>query len=292
MEESMMRFRNTRQFLLTFYFLLIAAVGVFGRIEIAYSDYEPIPHQDGKDVVWVPTAQALADKMLALAKVTSQDYVIDLGSGDGRIVITAAKLGARSLGIEYNPDLVALSKRIAAKEGVSDKTQFIQADLFESDFSQATVLTMFLLPEINLKLRPTILNLKPGTRIVSNSFNMSEWTPDNTVAVSPQEGCDNNFCEAYFWIVPSKVGGKWNLPQGELWLNQSFQMISGTFKTGSNVVAITNGTLSGDLISFTAGDALYTGQVSGNTMQGTFKFGGSTVPWNAIREGGAQGPSK
>ena len=243
-------------------------------------------------MVWVPTAQALADKMLALAKVTSQDYVIDLGSGDGRIVITAAKLGARSLGIEYNPDLVALSKRIAAKEGVSDKTQFIQADLFESDFSQATVLTMFLLPEINLKLRPTILNLKPGTRIVSNSFNMSEWTPDNTVAVSPQEGCDNNFCEAYFWIVPSKVGGKWNLPQGELWLNQSFQMISGTFKTGSNVVAITNGTLSGDLISFTAGDALYTGQVSGNTMQGTFKFGGSTVPWNAIREGGAQGPSK
>jgi SAM-dependent methyltransferase len=265
-------------------------VGLFTRIEAAYSNYEPIPHQDGKDVVWVPTAQALADKMLALAKVTSQDYVIDLGSGDGRIVITAAKLGARSLGIEYNPDLVALSKRIAAKEGVSDKTQFIQADLFKSDFSQATVLTMFLLPEINLELRPTILNLKPGTRIVSNSFNMSEWTPDNTVAVSPQEGCDNAYCEAYLWIVPAKVEGKWKLPQGELWLNQSFQMISGTFKTGSNVVAITNGRLNGDLISFTAGDALYTGKVIGNTMQGTFKFGGSTVPWNAIRDGGVQGP--
>jgi SAM-dependent methyltransferase len=287
----MTRFRNTRQSLLTLCMLLIA-VGVFARIETAYSEYEPVPHQDGKDVVWVPTAQALADKMLDLAKVTPQDYVIDLGSGDGRIVITAAKRGARSLGIEYNPDMVALSKRIAAKEGVSDKTQFIQADLFESDFSQATVLTMFLLPEINLRLRPTILNLKPGTRIVSNSFDMSEWTPDDTVAVSAEEGCDNNFCEAYFWIVPAKVEGKWKLPQGELWLNQSFQMISGMLKSSSNVVTITNGRLSGDLISFTAGDAQYTGQVSGNKMQGTFKFGGSTVQWNAIRDdGSAQGLS-
>jgi SAM-dependent methyltransferase len=287
----MIRFLNARQSLLTLYLLLIA-VGVFARIETAHSEYEPVPHQEGKDVVWVPTAQALADKMLDLAKVTSQDYVIDLGSGDGRIVITAAKLGARSLGIEYNPDMVELSKRNAVKEGVSDKTQFIQADLFESDFSQATVLTMFLLPEINLRLRPTILNLKPGTRIVSNSFNMSEWTPDNTVAVSAEEGCDNNFCEAYFWIVPAKVEGKWKLPQCELWLNQSFQMISGTLKSISNEVAITNGRLSGDLISFTAGDDQYTGQVSGNTMQGTFKSGGSTVKWNAIRDdGSAQSPS-
>lgn len=282
----MIRFRNTRQSLLTLYVLLIA-VAVFARIEPAYSDeYEPEPYQIGKDVVWVPTAQALADKMLGLAKVTSQDYVIDLGSGDGRIVITAAKRGARALGIEYNPDLVALSKRNAIKDGVGDKAQFIQADLFESDFSQATVITMFLLAEINLKLRPKLLNLKPGTRIVSNSFNMDEWEADQTVAVTTQEGCDNSFCEAYLWIVPEKVEGMWKLPQGELWLNQSFQKISGTFKSGSNVVALTKGRLSGDLVSFTAGGVQYTGRVSGNTMLGTFKSDVTTGKWNASRDGG------
>jgi SAM-dependent methyltransferase len=281
----MIRVRNTRQSLLTLYLLLIA-FSLFVRIEPAYGEYVPVPYQDGKDVVWVPTAQALADKMLDLAKVTSQDYVIDLGSGDGRIVITAAKRGARALGIEYNPDLVALSKRNAAKEGVSDKTQFIQADLFESDFSQATVITMFLLPEINLQLRPKILDLKPGTRVVSNSFGMDEWEADQTVDVKAREGCDNNYCEAYFWIVPVKVEGAWKLPQGELWFNQSFQMISGTLKSSSNVVAITDGRLSGDLISFTAGGAKYTGRVIGNTMQGTYKSGGRTVKWNASREDG------
>jgi SAM-dependent methyltransferase len=288
----MMRFRNKRPFLSTWYLLLIA-ISLFTLIEPAYSDYVPVPYQEGKDVVWVPTALALANKMLDLAIVTSQDYVIDLGSGDGRIVITAAKRGARSLGIEYNPDLVALSIRNAAKEGVGDKAQFIQADLFQSDFSQATVITMFLLPEINLKLRPIILNLKPGTRVVSNSFNMKEWTPDKTVSVRVDEGCDNNFCEAYLWIVPAKVAGQWKLPQGELLLNQSFQVISGTLKSGPNAVEITNGRLSGDLISFTAGNSQYTGKVSGNTMQGTFILNGSNATWNAVREGDiAQGPSK
>lgn len=281
----MIRFRSTRQALLILYLLLIA-IGLFARIEPAYCEYEPVPYQEGKDVVWVPTAQALADKMLDLAKVTSQDYVIDLGSGDGRIVITAAKRGTSALGIEYNPDLVALSKRNAAREGVSDKTEFIQADLFESDFSQATVITMFLLPEINLQLRPKILDLKPGTRIVSNSFNMDEWQADQTIAVTSKEGCDNNYCEAYFWVVPAKVEGAWKLPQGELWLTQNFQMISGTLKSGSNVVAVTNGRLNGDLISFTAGGAQYTGRLSGNTMQGTCKSGGSTVKWNASRDSG------
>ena len=138
--------------------------------------------------MWIPTAQALAEKMLNLAQVTPQDYVIDLGSGDGRIVITAAKRGARALGIEYNPDLVALSKRNAAREGVGDKARFIEADIFKSDFTQATVITMFLLPELNLQLRPTILDLKPGTRIVSNSFDMGEWQADQTVAVSRDGG--------------------------------------------------------------------------------------------------------
>ena len=167
--------RFVRQFLLVLCLSVMTAVafcsGAGGKRRVSTT-----VGQVGKDVMWIPTAQALADKMLKLAQVTPQDYVIDLGSGDGRIVITAAKRGARALGIEYNPDLVELSKRNAAREGVGDKARFIEADLFESDFSPATVITMFLLPELNLQLRPAILDLKPGTRIVSNSFDMGEWT--------------------------------------------------------------------------------------------------------------------
>ena len=137
--------------------------------------FEPKVGQAGKDVVWVPTSQALVDKMLDMAKVTPQDFVMDLGSGDGRTVITAAKRGATAMGIEYNPDMVELSKKNAAKENVSAKATFVKADLFETDFSKATVITMFLLPDINVKLRPKILNLKPGTRVVSNSFTMEDW---------------------------------------------------------------------------------------------------------------------
>src|SRR5918992_5999257 len=146
--------------------LLFSSLGALAQT----TTYEPSVGQEGKDVVWVPTPQVLVDKMLDMAKVTPSDYVIDLGSGDGRTVITAAKRGARAHGIEYNRDMVELSKRNAEKEGVSGKATFAQADLFKSDFSQASVITMFLLPDINLKLRPKILDLKPGTRVVSNSF--------------------------------------------------------------------------------------------------------------------------
>ena len=145
--------------------------------------FEPQVGQEGKDVIWVPTPQALVEKMLDMAKVTPQDYVIDLGSGDGRSVITAAKRGARALGIEYNPDMVELSKRTAAREGVSERAHFIKADLFETDFAEAQVITMFLLSSINLKLRPKILELKPGTRIVSNTFDMGDWKPDESATV-------------------------------------------------------------------------------------------------------------
>src|ERR671922_2663173 len=212
------------------------------QTQAAEGEYQPQVGQEGKDVVWVPTPQVLVDKMLDMGKVTSRDYVIDLGSGDGRTVISAAKRGSRALGIEYNPDMVELSKRNAAKEGVSDRAQFIKADLFESDFSKAQVITMFLLPSINLKLRPKILDLKPGTRIVSNSFDMGEWTPDQTEKV---DGC-TNWCTAYLWIVPAKVEGTWKLPQGELTLKQNFQMISGTLKSGNNNAQITNGKVNGD----------------------------------------------
>jgi SAM-dependent methyltransferase len=214
--------------------------------------------------------------MLDMAKVTPKDYVIDLGSGDGRTVITAAKRGSKALGIEYNPDMVELSKRNAAKEGVSDKASFIKADLFESDFSQAQVITMFLLSSINLKLRPKILDLKPGTRIVSNTFDMADWKDDETATLP---GC-NSWCTAHLWIVPAKVDGTWNLAQGELTIKQTFQNISGTLKSGSTVTPIT-GKLHGDQISFNAGAAAYTGRVAGGSMEGS--VGGNK--WSASRAG-------
>lgn len=237
-------------------------------------EYQPEVGQAGKDVVWVPTPQALVDRMLDMAKVTSKDYVIDLGSGDGRTVITAAKRGAKALGIEYNPDMVELSKRNAAKEGVTDKASFMKADLFETDFSQAQVITMFLLPSINMKLRPRILALKPGTRIVSNSFDMEDWKPDETANV---EGC-NNWCTAHLWIVPARVNGTWKTPQGELAIKQTFQMISGTLRNG-NVVAPIQGKLNGDQISFTANGMQYTARVNGDSMEGS----SGNAKWSASR---------
>ena len=241
------------------------------------SEYQPQVGQEGKDVIWVPTPQSLVDKMLDMGKVTAKDYLIDLGSGDGRTVITAAKRGAKALGIEYNPDMVELSKRNAAKEGVTDKASFTKADLFESDFSQATVITMFLLPDINLKLRPKILNLKPGTRIVSNSFTMGDWSSDDTVIA--KDGCIS-YCTAYLWIVPVKVEGNWQLADGELTLKQTYQMISGTLKSGGNTVQIANGKLNGDQITFNAGGSLYTGRVTSSGMDGTISSGGD---WKASR---------
>jgi hypothetical protein len=225
-------------------------------------EFQPEVGQAGKDVVWVPTPQVLVDKMLEMAKLTPNDYLIDLGSGDGRTVITAAKRGSKALGIEYNPEMVELSKRNAAKEGVTDKASFIKADLFEYDFSQAQVITMFLLPSINAKLRPKILDMKPGTRVVSNSFDMGEWKPDQTESV---EGC-SNWCTAHLWIVPAKVNGTWKLPQGELAIKQTFQMITGTLKNGATSTPI-NGKLNGDQISFSAGKTQYTGRVNGNSME-------------------------
>ena len=223
--------------------------------------YQPEVGQPGKDVVWVPSPQALVDKMLDMAKVTPQDFVMDLGSGDGRTVITAAKRGATAVGVEYNPDMVALSRANAAKEGVSGKATFVQADLFQTDLSKATVITMFLLPSINMKLRPTLLNLKPGTRIVSNTFDMEDWSPDESATVGPN-GC-TSWCNAMLWIVPAKVQGRWKTPQGDLNITQTFQILSGTL--GSTPIT---GRMLGDQIKFTAGGTEYTGRVNGNSIQG------------------------
>jgi SAM-dependent methyltransferase len=217
--------------------------------------------QSGKDVVWVPTPQALVDKMLDMAEVTPADIVMDLGSGDGRTVITAAKRGATASGIEYEPEMVELSKRNAAAAGVSDRATFVKADLFQTDLSKATVITMFLLQRINLELRPKLLDLKPGTRIVSNSFTMDDWEADEIGTVT--EGCET-WCRALMWIVPAKAAGTWKLPQGDLVLTQQFQMISGTL--GSTPIA--DGRLRGDAIVFTANGVRYEGRVNGDAMQG------------------------
>jgi methyltransferase family protein len=243
-------------------------------------EFEPQVGQSGKDVIWVPTPQGLVDKMLDMAKVGPGDYVIDLGSGDGRTVITAAKRGATALGIEYNPDMVALSKRNAEKAGVTDKATFANADIFASDFSKATVITLFLLPRLNLKLRPTILAMPPGTRVVSNSFDMDDWKPDRTEVA---DGC-MGYCRAHLWIVPAKVGGSWQLGSGELTLEQSFQVVTGTLTVGTVASPLKDAKLEGDRISFTAGDTRYTGQVKGGSMEGTSVSGAQETKWQATRK--------
>jgi precorrin-6B methylase 2 len=229
--------------------------------------FEPRVGQPGKDVVWVPTPQELVEKMLDLAQVTKQDFLMDLGSGDGRTVITAAKRGLRAQGVEYNPDMVSLAQKNAAAAGVSDRAQFVQADLFATDFSKAQVITMFLLPSINMKLRPTILNMRPGTRIVSNTFTMEDWQPDQSETI---QEC-SSWCTAHLWIVPAKVAGAWQMPQGTLTLTQQFQMVTGTL--GST--AISGGRLKGDALTFTVGNTVYNGRVEGNTIRGTIGGGGS-----------------
>jgi hypothetical protein len=272
-----MRTKNSIIRIFFLYFLSIIIAGSLAQAE-SEKDFTPEVGQPGKDVVWVPTPRPLVDKMLDMAKVTPRDYLIDLGSGDGRIVIAAAKRGVRAHGIEYNPDMVALSERNAAKEGVSDKATFEEADIFQSDFSQATVITMFLLPNLNIKLRPIILGLKPGTRIVSNTFDMGEWAADETATIS--EGCES-FCTAYFWIVPAKVGGTWKLRKEELTIEQNFQMIMGTLKSGNRSLPV-EGKIAGDRIRFNADGKVYVGRVNGDSMDGEFigRIGGK---WKASR---------
>jgi SAM-dependent methyltransferase len=269
--------------------VFILSLSIIASVALAQAqtnkDYEPTESQGGKDVIWLPTSQHLVEKMLDLAKLTPQDYLIDLGSGDGRTVITAAKRGARALGIEYNPDMVGFANRNAEKAGVSDKAQFAQGDLYEADLSKATVITMFLLPEINMKLRPKLLDLKPGTRIVTNSFTMGDWEEDGTDNVEEGPNC-RTYCTAYLWIVPAKVEGVWKLPQGEITLKQTFQMLKGSLKSGTKDASISKGRVNGDQIIFMAGDARYVGRIMGDTMQGTVTSGGKTVQWTATRVGG------
>jgi hypothetical protein len=211
--------------------------------------------------------------MLDLAAHTPKDRLVDLGSGDGVLVIAAARRGARSRGIEYDRGLVEFSKRKAAEAGVSRLTRFVRGDIFKTDFSDATVVTTFLLPSMNLRLRPTFLAMKPGTRIVANTFAIADWQPDESAAIEPCE----RWCTALMWIVPAHVGGTWRTPKGDLRLTQQFQMVSGTLGNEP----IENGRLRGDEISLTVGKSIYKGRVDGNQMRVSATVDGRVIEWTA-----------
>lgn len=253
--------------------------------QTASGQYEPKVGQPGKDVVWVPNPSEMVEKMLDLARVTPQDLVIDLGSGDGRNVIAAAKRGARGRGVEYNPDLVEYSKRQAALAGVAERATFVQGDMYEADFADATVLALFLLPENLRKLMPKFAELAPGTRIVANTFGLPGWTPDSTVRM--EDGC-RSWCEAMLYIVPAQVQGVWRLDDGTLDLQQEHQTITGTMTAGDRAVPIEKGTVRVDDITFVVAGATYTGRVKGDRIEGSVTTGESEKRFTAVRrQGGA-----
>jgi SAM-dependent methyltransferase len=236
-------------------------------------EFKPVVGQAGKDVVWVPTPQVVTDRMLDVAKVTPRDFVVDLGSGDGRNIITAAKRGARGRGVEFNPEMVALSRRTAEKEGVADRATFVEGDMFAAEFDDATVLALFLLPANLDKLRDKFLALKPGTRIVANTFWIDGWEPDFRDQLSDTECTE--WCNVMLFIVPARVDGAWKLPQGELAIKQSYQKFTGTLTESGRVTSITDGKLNGDEITFTAGNFKYSGRVNGDRIEGTSTPGGA-----------------
>jgi SAM-dependent methyltransferase len=223
--------------------------------------YEPRKGQSGKDVIWVPTPDPTAEKMLDAARTTPDDYVIDLGSGDGRLVIAAAKRGIRGHGVEFNPDMVEYARKKAAEAGVADKASFIQGDMYEADISKATVLPLFLLSENLERLVPKFLTLKPGTRIVINGYQIYGWEPDQTVLA---EGDCGYWCTVYLYIVPAPAEGTWQLGEQVLTLKQEYQKITGTLGKS----AIENATLNGNEIRFSVGRTQYMGRIEGAEMKG------------------------
>lgn len=250
-------------------------------------DYEPQVGQAGKDVIWVPTPDDVVERMLRMAQVTPNDYVIDLGAGDGKIAIAAAKkFGARSLGIEYNPEMARHAQRNVEKAGVTARTKIIQGDIFVTDFTQATVITMYLLPALNLKLRPQILAMRPGTRVVSHSFNMDDWEPDETSNLDGRR--------AYFWLVPAHVAGTWNMEIGgerhELVLEQRYQKVDGSLSYKAMQAGLRDTRLRGAALSFAVIDQSsvrreFSGRVNGNRMEGTFRTeAGAEGRWSAVKK--------
>ena len=268
--------RRVLQSFVVLSFAVAAASAVTAQVK---KPFEPVVGQSGKDVVWVPTPFVTVEKMLDLAKVTAKDFVMDLGSGDGRNIIAAAKRGAHGLGVEWNEDMVALSKRRAREAGVADKAQFRQGDMYAADISKANVMAMFLLTENLDKLMPKFLDLRPGSRIVINGFGISGWSPDVT---EKADGDCGSWCTVHLFYVPAKVGGTWQMPSGQLAIKQSFQKISGTLTAGGKSTPI-EGSLRGEEITFTAGGATYTGRVNGTAMSGDVK-GGPGGKWSATKK--------
>jgi precorrin-6B methylase 2 len=261
---------------------LLAGLSVALSGQAIAQNFEPTVGQAGKDVVWVPTSPALVEKMLDLAKVTPNDFVMDLGSGDGRNIIAAAKRGARAVGVEYNPDMVELSRRLAKEAGVSDKATFIQGDMYEADISKATVLALFLLPSNLNKLQDKFLALAPGSRIVNNTFFVEGWEPD--VKETIENDC-TSWCTAGLYIVPAKVGGVWQFDGGEVALTQQYQMLSVTMTQGGKAAPVGQGRMNGRAISFAVDGMAYAGEVNGNRIVGTVtpSAGGASRPWAATK---------
>ena len=268
--------------------LLLATASV----ACAQQDFKPYVGQQGKDVVWVPTPDEVVDRMLTMAQTKPEDFVVDLGAGDGKIAIAAAKkFGAKSMGVEYNPDMVAFAQKNAQAAGVTGKAQIVHGDIFATDFTQATVLTMYLLPSLNMRLRPQILALRPGTRVVTHAFNMEDWEPD--------ESSDVDGRRVYFWVVPANVAGRWALEfsggggaseKVSLNFEQKFQRIVGIAYLGPVLAGLREPRLSGFRIGFAFVDGRgvrrdFTGRVTGATMEGSFRAdGGQEGRWSAAKK--------
>jgi SAM-dependent methyltransferase len=268
-----------RRFFIVFAACLAWSTGLHAR-QAAQEPFKPTVGQAGKDVVWVPTPDSLVSKMLDMAEVTPQDFVMDLGSGDGRMVIAAAKRGARAVGVEFNPEMVALSRQSAKEAGVGDKATFIEGDMYTADISKASVMALFLLPTNLDKLKDKFLDLRPGSRLVLNTFGITGWNADVTERI---EGDCTSWCTAMLYIVPAKVQGTWRMPQGELRLQQEFQMVTGTLTVDGRDVAIEGGRLKGEQITFSVNGGSFTGRVNGETIDGTVKSGSGSSGWKATR---------
>jgi len=265
------------------------AQGAVAHAQRAPARYRPSVGQLGKDAVWVPTPEALVARILTMANVTETDRLIDLGSGDGRVVIAAARqFGVRALGIEYDPELVALSRRNAHDAGVAERVKFVEADLFEADLSGADVVAMYLMPHLNMRLRPKLLQLRPGTRVISQSFGMGDWRADAQVMRDGRA--------AYLWIVPAQVAREWDVTHDDggecmrLTLTQRHQFVAGEAHSDGASLKLRKTRLSGAWISFVVvgagGKRAYVGEIDGDRMMGAVDTAdGRRVGWSASRRG-------
>jgi SAM-dependent methyltransferase len=253
--------------------LLALALQAPGQPPPAQSPPVPTQGQPGKDVIWMPTPEALVERMLTMAQVGPRDLVYDLGSGDGRMVIAAARRGAQAVGVEFNPDLVAFSEERARQQGMGHGARFVKGDIFEADFSSATVVTLYLLSALNMRLRPQLLKMKPGTRVVSHAFTMEDWAADEVSRADQRT--------AYLWIVPADVQGAWRLELAgagayDVALTQRFQKLEGTIALGTVEAALREPLLRGDQVRFGFVDAKgawfeLSGTVAGPRITGSFK---------------------